>query len=258
MIPIYLNARNLLTPLRAMVERLAAIPAAGPIVIVDNASTWPPLLAWYAEIERAPGFTPGPIETRKIRIVRLRKNRGELAPFQLPSRDSQLPSPFFAVSDPDLDISGVPDDFLAVLAYGLNRHPHRVKAGLSLRIDDLPPEAPFTRQVLRHESRFWQRTLPPSTLNSQPSYSPGVKPGARPIFYDANVGLTFAVYRGPIRRSAFRYAPALRAAPPYTARHLPWYLTPETLDDEWRYYFQHAEGRLSGWSGKMRRLLEPT
>ena len=69
-------------------------------------------------------------------------------------------------------------------------------------------------------------------------------------------GLTFAVYRGPNRRGRFRYGPALRAAPPYTARHLPWYLTPDSINDEWRYYFEHACCASACWSNKMRRLLE--
>lgn len=228
MIPIYLNARNLLTPLRAMVDQLVATPAAGEIVIVDNASTYPPLLEWYEAVG-----------SYRVRVVRLGENRGELAPFGLPSPNSLLPSPYFAVSDPDLDLSGVPDDFLELLVDGLERYPDRVKAGLSLRIDDLPRTGPFTDEVLRHESKFWERRLDEH-------------------FFDANVGLTFAVYRGPNRRGRFRYGPGLRAAPPYTARHLPWYLTPETLDDEWRYYFEHACCSSACWSNKMRRLLERT
>jgi hypothetical protein len=230
-IPIYLNARDLLSPLRAMVERLLATPGAGPIVIVDNASTYPPLLEWYEEVERGAWR----VGSGRTQIVRLGENRGELAPFVLTTHHSPLNTPYFAVSDPDLDLGEVPDDFLDVLISGLERYPERVKAGLSLRIDDLPEDGPFTTEVRRHESRFWQQRLDER-------------------WYDANVGLTFAVYRGPKRRGGFGYGPALRAAPPYTARHLPWYLTPEAIDDEWRYYFEHVCGN-AAWSNKMRRLL---
>ena len=218
-VPIFLNARDLVTPLRAMVDRLLTTPGAGHITIVDNASTWPPLLEWYREVG-----------SPEIHVVRLGENRGELAPFGIPP----AATPYYAVSDPDLDLAGVPDDFIHRLIAGLDRNPDRVKAGLSLRIDDLPEDGPLTEAVRRHEARFWERPLDGD-------------------WYDANVGLTFAVYPGPAR--PFRYGPALRAAPPYTARHLPWYLSPESLDDEWRYYFEHARCPSACWSNKLRKLL---
>jgi len=57
-----------------------------------------------------------------------------------------------------------------------------------------PDRAPFTEELRRPEARFWQRRLDEH-------------------FYDANIGLTFAVYRGPNCRGHFRYDPALRVTP---------------------------------------------
>ena len=47
-IPIIINNRNLLTWPKAMVERISRYEGVGDIIIVDNGSTYEPLLDWYA------------------------------------------------------------------------------------------------------------------------------------------------------------------------------------------------------------------
>lgn len=154
---LYIVNRDWLTTTRDIVvaaERWHATP-----IIVDCASTYPPLLDWY--------------DSQPCRIVRA-KNHGPAAPWYagLASKESDD----YAVTDADLDVAGLPDDTLDHLAAGLRQFPEAIRAGVSLRIDDLPDEAPLTADVIRWEKRWWVKPLDP-------------------YWYDAAVGCTLAVYR---------------------------------------------------------------
>jgi hypothetical protein len=127
---------------------------------------------------------------------------------------------YYAVTDPDLDLSGVPRDYLDVLMRGLTGNSEVIKAGLSLRIDDLPTNA-FTAQILVKEEKYWQADR---DLNG---------------FYVAGIDTTFAIYdRERLLNQKFYWS--LRSPEPYVARHLPWYLTRENLTIEELFYLVRA------------------
>lgn len=207
MIPVYVNTFNRLTTTRKLCEQIAALENAVPI-IVDNNSTWEPLLDWYADC---------PFE-----VIRLPNNIGHHAPWISGAVDN-LRSPFYCVTDCDLDLDGVPVDLMAVLQEPLTwrRMLGVVKSGVALRINDLPP---WQTQVKEWESRFWKTPL------------------CGP-YYAAPIDTTLAMYRAntPVR-VACRVAGvrAVRAGGPYTARHVPWYLNLNKLDEENRNYFATA------------------
>ena len=207
MIPIYINNRDHLTTTRALVAYLQRIPHTLPI-IVDNESTYPPLLEWYA----ACGVT----------VVRVR-NLGPRAPWLI-RHDLMRDCLYYAVTDSDLDLTGVPLDVFDVLREGLERYPDRVKAGLSLEINDLPERLASTHLIRRWEHKFWL-----SRLDER--------------WWEAGIDTTFALYR-----SGWDWPgifPALRADRPYTARHMPWY----RMDtEEERYYGEHANPEWATWS----------
>lgn len=201
-IPILINVRDYGSPAMLMVERLRQIPEARPIV-VDNASTWPPLLEWF---EHAP-----------CEVIRLGENRGPRAPLTVLPQLGDF-GPYYCITDPDLDISGVPLDVLAVLQGALDRYREIGKVGLSLEIDDIPNDYPFRRQVLDCERKFWAVRLDQ--------------------FFTGEIDTHFCMMRTADPYTA--YGPALRTDRPYTARHLPWYMTPDNITPEYRYYLDHA------------------
>jgi len=216
-IPVYLTNRDLLTPLAGMVEYLSRCDQAGPIIIVDCGSTYPPLLDWYRQ-------HAGDVE------IRLETNRGSRAAFEVDGPRGE----FYFVSDADLDLAGVPLDCLIRLRDGLQEFGERFtleKVALSLRIDDLPAEAPFTREVLAEQSRQWQTRIG--------------------NWYLADTDTTAAVYRGG---SGWRGYRSFRLGPPYVARHLPWYLDPHALTEEWQWYFQHLDPAHSSWGRRFQPL----
>ncbi len=139
---------------------------------------------------------------------------------------------YYAVSDADLDISNVPTNFITKLRLGLEEHPENIKAGLSLAIDDLPLDFPFRDAVIKHESQFWTQPVDTS-------------------WYSAAIDTTFAVYQ---QRTWSGYSPSLRSTPPYIAKHLPWYLSEQTMSEEWLWYFKRCESD-THWSSQFRNIL---
>ena len=219
MIPCFITSWNLLTPLIHLVEdvrRLGLKP-----VIVDNASTYPPLLAWLDQ-------------QKQVEVVRARQNHGPRVAWALGLVHAEKRC---VVTDGDLELSEIPDDALDVLIEGFSVAPSIHKVGFSLRIDDLPPGGPLTDAVRDWEARYWQRPI-----------------GNR--YFDAEIDTTFAVYDST--RPGNAYGPALRTAPPYTARHLPWYWTRDSINDELRFYLKTTlTERPSGisWSFRLAQVL---
>ena len=141
---------------------------------------------------------------------------------------------YYAVTDSDLDLSSVPTDLLNVLSAGLQKFPRANKAGLSLELDDLPVSR-ATTQVREWEAHFWEKRL-----DSQ--------------FFDADVDTTFALYRAGTGWGG-NGGPAIRTDRPYTARHVPWYMTAETITAEERYYLDHCDRAHSAWAGRIMESL---
>lgn len=205
MIPVYINVFNRLTLTRTLVEQVEQLDDAVPIII-DNASTYEPLLDWY--------------ETNPCELIRLRSNMGHHAPW-LSGVVSHDASEWYVVTDCDLDLSGVPRDALSVLRVPFDWRSGVVKSGLGLRIDDLPE---WQSEVVRWESQYWR--------------SP-----ARAGYYWAAIDTTFAMYHRSTKLDlamSIQGVKCVRSGGQYIARHMPWYLDCEKLDPENEHYFQTA------------------
>jgi len=133
----------------------------------------------------------------------------------------------YVVTDPDV----VPDcgpDWPDRLAELLDRHPARLKAGLGLRIDDLPEHYADAGKVRAWEFQ-WR----------QPLLEPGV--------VDAPVDTTLALYQPLGQFPRFDLAPALRTTSPWVARHLTWYEDTANPTAEQAWYRAHATPGVSHW-----------
>jgi hypothetical protein len=211
--PVVIISRDRLDCLAELVAWLESADGIGQIHIVDNASTWPPLVDY---LDRSPHT-----------VHRLGANLGHLAPL-VTGLISEISTTPFIVSDPDVIPSDeCPTDVVAHLAQILKRHPELDKVGLGLRLDDLPEQFEHRQAVLTWEAKYWQVEL-----------EPGV--------YAADVDTTFALYRPGRDHKTFR---AGRTGAPYTARHLPWYADSGNPTEEDRYYREHADPAVASWSG---------
>lgn len=211
--PVIVTVRDRLTPLRGLLDWLEAA-GQREIWLCDNASTWPAMVEYLA--------------TTRHRVVRNGANLGHRAPW-LSGLVAELGDErHFVVTDPDVvPDEGCPLDALDVFAETLRRHPGIDKMGCSLRIDDLPDHFTHKADVVAWESQFWTRPHPSG-------------------HYDAPIDTTFALYR-PGRDH--RNSSALRAAPPYRARHLPWYADSAHPTEEDAYYDAHSDRIITNWNG---------
>ena len=84
-------------------------------IFVDNNSDYPPLLEYY--------------KTTPYQIIRMPQNYGYKVVWEQNLLEKLGITGNYIVTDPDLDLTGIPDDFLSVLEEGLNRYPQFDKCG---------------------------------------------------------------------------------------------------------------------------------
>ncbi|GAC1374115.1 MAG: hypothetical protein NVSMB32_17410 [Actinomycetota bacterium] len=211
-IPIFINCRERLTPLLAL---LSFLERAGHerIFLIDNDSTYPPLLEFYAQTCH--------------KVIRLGANLGHEALWVANVLERVGVRGSFVLSDPDIvPLEGCPLDVVEYFGDLLERYPDRRKVGFGLAIDDLPREFVFREEVIAWESYYWQHMIAPG-------------------LFDAPIDTTFALYRDPGVRGIDH---CLRTGHPYLARHIPWYENLAQLSEEERFYRTHARKDITNWS----------
>lgn len=195
------------------------------VILIDNGSTYPPLLEWY--------------KSCPYKIHFMEKNYGHLV-FWKSGLFEQYSERYYVVTDHDLDLTGLPTNYIDILMAGLENNPDVIKSGLSLRIDDLP-DNPFAKEAYDWELKFWQ--------TKQDNLG----------FYKSSVDTTFALYDTERKFSKLppesdRFFDAVRSPEPYVIRHCLWYETLESIENnpEEKYYFENTH---TYWAGKMKELL---
>lgn len=236
---VFICNRNLLTWPSAMARHLA--DRGHEPVFVDNNSGYPPLLDYY----RTSGF----------QVIRHPYNLGPWDSFRALPRQNEP----FVFTDPDLDLSTVPDDWPDVLLAGLldgaqEYEGHPFKCGLSIEDSDLPRAS--VHHAVRAELEARGQPFDP--------WDAPIQVGGR-RYWRKIVDTTFALY--PPGYGPFTYY-ARRTDRPYCARHLPWYVVrtvdpsdPATqipLDDEYRNYLRSAGSACSllSWSAVRKEFLD--
>ena len=213
--PVIINVRDRVEALRDLVSWLERA-GQQDIWLCDNASTYEPMREFLAS-------TPH-------RVVRNEINLGHRGPW-LSGLVTQLGlDRHFIITDPDVVPSDeCPMDALDVFYDLLCRLPEIDKVGFSLRLDDLPDRYAHRDDVILWESQFWKNPGPAG-------------------FFIAEIDTTFAMYRPGEHHQNNK---ALRSAPPYTARHMPWYQDSANPTEEQRYYVEHADSLIINWDKKV-------
>lgn len=201
-IPIIINNFNRISTLMRLIKALEEREYTN-IYIIDNNSTYPPLLAYYEE-------TP-------YTVFRLKENLGYRALWKSKLSD-RFCRDYYIYTDSDVvPVEECPENFIDDLWEWLRKHPYARKIGLSLRIDDLPDSYDRKKEVVAWESHFYTRQT---------------KDG----LYRAPVDTTFAIYRPRVGLSRSRSVEAYRTPYPYQLYHLPWYQNSADLSEEDQYY----------------------
>lgn len=198
-----------------MLAYLKQIPEINPIII-DNGSTYEPLLQFYSE--------------KPCEIDFVGRNSGENVMFVTDRIDTyNLAEGNYIITDPDLDLASVPLDFLDVLREGLVKYQWADKCGLGIRIDDLP-ESPLKSTIVAHEQGHWR----------EPLDFP---------YWKAATDTTFSLFRG--KRQSFD---CVRTGGDYQMRHLDWYVSEYSqISDEYKFYLQRIGNEHSHWSKEIKR-----
>lgn len=219
--------RDLYSPLEAIVRSFLAegVPPHNIILINSGSSSHACLDKLYS------------LEKRGCQVLSLRPQslcQGPYAIWLDPSLG--LPPSFwnypFLLTDPDLDLDGIPDGWLHVLFKLLNQHRWVSKIGLGLRTDDL--SFPGSLAVTDWENRLSQR-FPYQHMNQ-------VLDQSMPIRV-CPTDTTLALYR-PLRHFTTL---AIRLEGAFRIRHLPWYSS-FLKTEEYSYYQQHKEAGIGKWS----------
>jgi hypothetical protein len=172
-------------------------------IFIDNASDYKPLLEYY---DRCPH-----------EVVWMDNNYGKDVVWSQGILERLNIKGEYIVTDPDLNLTGIPDNFLRVLKEGLRRYPQFNKCGFSLEINDITDQGIYYQgqTIKQWEHQFWV-----NPMDSE--------------YFNASIDTTFALYK----TDTFSLE-ALRTNRPYTARHVPWYYDQVKPMDE-LYYCQTA------------------
>lgn len=210
--PVIITVRDRLTPLLALLRWLASV-GQREIWLCDNASSYPPMVEFLKSTEH--------------KVMYNNFNLGHRAPWLSGLAPDLGCDQHFIVSDPDVvPTDECPKDVLQVFKRALDEHREFDKVGFSLKIDDLPDHFRHKKNVILWEGQFWT-----DRFNKR--------------FYRAPIDTTFAMYRPGLGHENGK---SLRSAPPFEARHMPWYQDSRNPTDEEAYYVQHADSIISNWN----------
>lgn len=207
-IPIIINNRNRLDYMKMLITSLE-VRGYKNIYIIDNDSTYPPLLTYYDKECVYPVF-------------RLKKNVGYNALW-----DSGLIRKFnkgyFVYTDSDVVLSDMcPADILEKAYAVLMKYPNVHKVGPALEVKDVPEVNQAA--VWKTQRDFWKESLEIGDLR----------------LYRAGIDTTFALCRPYVRKHFGTMYPQIRMGYPYVAKHMPWYENPDNLPEESAYYQRMA------------------
>lgn len=202
-IPIVINNRDLVTWPRDMVTKLKTMDNVGDIIIVDNGSTYQPLLDWY--------------ETKPCDVIMI-DNIGHDAPWAS-GVVGKLNTEYYIVTDPDMGLNDIPTDMLTIL-YNNMKIFNLNKIGLGLDWKIITPESPYYGHLMTSEKGRWEN-----------SRRIGL------VFLDIAIDTTFAMYNKPEY-----FIGGASTGFPYIAKHFPWYLTVDERNnnEEFLYYIKNA------------------
>ena len=207
-VPIFINARDRLGVMKKLIDWLLDADYRN-LIILDNNSTYPPLLEYYSALEK----------DSRIKIIWLGKNLGFKALWLSGVlEDLKIATPY-VYTDPDiLPIETCPKDFVQTLMKILDANHEIRKVGLGLVCDDITF---FDQSRIQKQETY---------------YYNGSRVGKN--IYFAQVDTTFALYSN-VRHYNLRFS--LRTTDNLQAYHLPWYFDYDNLPDDEKYYMAHAD-----------------
>lgn len=196
-IPIIINNYNRLKTTKKLADDLSKLGYTN-IHILDNNSTYEPLLEWYKSCPYI--------------VKRLNDNLLWLAVYNSGYINEFQNRNWIVYTDSDIEINpNTPKNFIGNLIEIANKYAKK-KVGLSLKIDDLPNNQ-YANHFKEWETKYWSQEIEKNV-------------------YKADVDTTFCIIKP---NCPFQYD-ALRVGGDMMAKHIPWYTDFNNLDEEEKYY----------------------
>ena len=206
-IPIIINNFNRYTFLKELIDSLND-RGYHNIYIIDNNSSYPPLLEYYKTIPQE-------------KLFLLNENLGHLS-FIHSGIYKKFRNRFFVYTDSDILLPPeCPQNILEHFYNILTNTPHAIKVGCALKIDDIPDHYAPKKNVQKYERQFWNNPL------------------GQDIF-KAVIDTTFALYKPNIRVGTWFIGDSFRVAGNYACKHQPWYIDTNNIPEEENYYMKTA------------------
>lgn len=208
-IPIIIINYNRLADLKKLVDFLLTRNHKN-IIIVDNHSSYPPLLEYYKKIQD------------QVKVEIMDKNYGHLVFWRNERLQNLYGEGYYVITDSDIiPNENMPIDYLSQMKKILDKHKEWTKLGLALQIDNLPDYLRIKDKVINWESKFWEDEIQPNLFRAQ-------------------VDTTFALYPPRYRYDVGNFLNGARIAGNFTAKHGGWYIDVDNMTDEERFYYETA------------------
>ncbi len=187
------------------------------IIIIDNASTYKPLLKFLEGIEK------------EVIIHRVPTNKGHKVFWQDRIFFKLYGQGYYAVTDADIvPHKECPHNFINYFKEVLDQNTEITKVGFSLSLNDIPDSNSHKNKIIMWENKFWKRK------NKDGNYL-------------ADIDTTFALYKpknlNAIENNFFK---AIRLQKPFEALHGGWHINTQKLTEEQIFYMKNA-GESSSW-----------
>jgi FkbM family methyltransferase len=196
-IPVYVIAFNNPTYVQSMINQLRHKCISSNIIIVDNASTFPPMIELLQREEKVEG----------TKVMRMERNFGHKVVENYISTPDR-----YIVTDPDLFFNNnMPSNAIMHLVRIANETKSR-NVGLALLIpkDELKPLPIYCagQSLIEWESQFWRNPI--ESVNKYELYAAGI---------DTTFKLVSKMYT----------CNSVRVAGEFACKHMPWFVNPEII-----------------------------
>lgn len=193
------------------------------IIIVDNKSSYPPLLEYYNELK----------SNSNVTIELMANNYGHMVFFNNKSLQKKYGKGFYFLTDADIvPNANLPLDFFEImLKFMKNNFVNITKVGFALDIDSIPDYYTKKQNVINWEKAFWKNR----TKEKEESYF-------------ALIDTTFALYKPgyPNKNKNAEFFYGIRLANDFTALHGGWYIDYNNLTEE-NIFYQNTAQESSSW-----------
>jgi hypothetical protein len=214
-IPVIIISFNQLFYLKQLIDFLKKCRYSN-IVIIDNNSTYEPLLDYFQTIESS------------VTLHRLNENLGHLVFWKNKELFKKYSKGYYVVTDADIvPLKECSEDFVLHFKKILDRNLGITKVGFSLKINDIPDANLNKQKVIDWESQFWKKQNKDSNFISK-------------------IDTTFALYRPNYKCDNNDFYNAIRTKIPYQAKHGGWYIDNNNLTNEQKFFFANCK-ESSSW-----------